>query len=310
MCQYYDVDRLLPLSIVALLLLLTSALMAYHSLYHNATGPLKAPKKIAPTSPSWKELQPGNLELADQFPEFCLQPQRHSGSGHLNIDTKLAASALQLQLQLQHQRPITPPDLWTPPRSPVDSAAVSRLASPVSAGAAKAEADPAVPLPFELLQRRPSLSLPRPRCASGPPQRSGRDKEETRSSITAARLQRSEKRSSSLGTKALSQSPTHSKLSSPPKPPPKPAKFSRQPRPAESQNLEAVSDLALIESQASATDDVLVDSSSIRGVHDQFLTRMTLSEQQRWITVQEKTFTKWYVSTCPNSGRFSTALCT
>ncbi|RFU80016.1 alpha-actinin 1 [Trichoderma arundinaceum] len=269
--------------------------MAYYNLPKGATGPLKAPKKIAPTGPSWKELQPGNVELAEQFPEFCLQPQRPSG-GHLNIDTKLAARAasatatLQLQLQHQHrhQHPITPLGLCTPPSSPVSSPD-SRPGSPVSAGIAKAEADP-VPLPVQRLQRPLSLSLPRPRCASYPPQRSGRDKEE--SCIPAAHLQRSEKRSSSLGTKVLSQSPTPSKLSSPPKPPPKPAKFSRQPRSAEIQSRHAVSDHAQAESKASAA-DVLVDSSSIRGVHDQFLTRMTFSEQQRWITVQEKTFTKW-----------------
>jgi hypothetical protein len=108
-----------------------------------------------------------------------------------------------------------------------------------------------------------------------------------------------------LGTKTLSQSPTRSKLSSPPKPPPKPAKFSRRPRPADSHSdTDPESDLDLdldldlsqpdSDSEASAA-DVLVDSSSIRGVHDQVLNRMTLSEQQRWITVQEKTFTKWYV---------------
>ncbi|KAM0515169.1 hypothetical protein ACHAPE_006122 [Trichoderma viride] len=261
--------------------------MAYNSLCHSATGPLKAPRQTAPTGPSRKELQPGNLELADQFPEFCLQAQRH-----LDLDTKVAASTRQLRLQLQLQRPVTPPDLWTPPRSPVSPVSpVSLAASNISGTISQAEAEP---LPFAgRLQRGPSPSLPRPRCISDPPQRSGRDKE--RSGITATRLQRSEKRSSSLGTKALSQSPTHSKLSSPPKPPPKPAKFSRQPRPAESQTSEspeAASDLALIESKAPAA-DVLVDSSSIRGVHDQFLTRMTFSEQQRWITVQQKTFTKW-----------------
>lgn len=349
MYRYHDDDRLLPLPLVVLLLLLTSFAMAYYSLRQSATGPLKTPKKMAPTPTGstgistsisagfsgvstrvtagttgatglLEELQPGNVELADQFPEFCLQPQRPSG---LNIDTKLAASSasVQLQLQLQHLTStrntcnsttttaaafttattntvtttsstcLTSLGLCTPPISPISSSAASRLASPVSA--AKAEADPApvsasVSLPVERLQTPLSLSLPRPRCASDP-QRSGRDKEETRS-ITAA-LQRSEKRRSSLGTKALSQSPTRSKLSSPPKPPPKPAKFSRQPRPAETQS-QADSDLALAETKASAA-DVLVDSSSIRGVHDQFLNRMTLSEQQRWITVQEKTFTKW-----------------
>lgn len=280
MYRYHDADCLLPLSLVALLLLLAPVLMAYNSLCHSATGPLEAPREMAPTGPSRKELQPGNLELADQFPEFCLQAQRHR-----DIDTKASASARQLHLQLQVQRPVTPPGLWTPPGSPVSPAAA----------VSEAEAEP---LPFaERLQRGPSLSLPRPRCISGPPQRSGRDKESSRSGITATRLQRSEKRSSSLGTKALSQSPTHSKLSSPPKPPPKPAKFSRQPRLAEPPSFEspeAVADLALIESKASAA-DVLVDSSSIRGVHDQFLTKMTFSEQQRWITVQEKTFTKWCV---------------
>ncbi|UKZ77734.1 hypothetical protein TrVFT333_005458 [Trichoderma virens FT-333] len=302
--------------------------MAYYSLHHGATAPLKPPKRMAPTPTGsaristtssisagisgistqvttgttgatglWKELQPGNVELADQFPEFCLQPQRPSG---LNIDTKLAASSasVQLQLQLQHLTStsntcnsttttatavttattattttitttsstcLTSLGLCTPPSSPVSSPAVSRLSSPVSA--AKAEADPvpvSVSLPVERLQTPLSLSLPRPRCASDP-QRSGRDKEESRG-ITAA-LQRSEKRRSSLGTKALSQSPTHSKLSSPPRPPPKPAKFSRQPRPAETQS-QADSDLALAETKASTAD-------------------------QRWITVQEKTFTKW-----------------
>lgn len=293
MYRYYDADCLLPVAL--LLLLLAPALMAYNSLCHSATEPPKAPKETAPTGPSQKELQPGNLELADQFPEFCLQAQRH-----LHIDTKVAASTrqLRLQLQLQVQRPVTPPGIWTPPRSPVSPAAA---AATVSVFEAEAE-----PLPFaERLQRGPSPSVPRPRCISDPPQRSGRDKES--SGITAARLQRSEKRSSSLGTKALSQSPTHSKLSSPPRPPPKPAKFSRQPRSAEplsSESPEAVSDLALIETKAPAA-DVLVDSSSIRGVHDQFLTRMTFSEQQRWITVQQKTFTKWCVSTYSNRARFS-----
>lgn len=289
MYRYHDADCLLPLSLVALLLLLAPALMAYNSLCRSATRPLNAPREMAPIGPSRKELQPGNLELADQFPEFCLQARRR-----LDIDTKVAASARQLHLQLQIQRPVTPPGLWTPPRSPVSPAATFSEAE-------------AAPLPFagRLLQRGPSPSLPRPRCISDPPQRSGRDKES--SGITATRLQRSEKRSSSLGTKALSQSPTHSKLSSPPKPPPKPAKFSRQPRPAEPQSFEspeAVSGLALIENKASAA-DVLVDSSSIRGVHDQFLTSMTFSEQQRWITVQEKTFTKWCVSIYPNSARSS-----
>lgn len=293
MYRYHDADCLLPLSLVALLLLLAPALMAYNSLCHSATGPLKAPRQTAPTGPSRKELQPGNLELADQFPEFCLQAQRH-----LDIDAKVAASTRQLRLQLQVQRPVTPPDLWTPPRSPVSP--VSPAAN-LSGTISEAEAEP---LPFAgRLQRGPSPLLPRPRCISDPPQRSGRDKEH--SGIAATRLQRSEKRSSSLGTKALSQSPTHSKLSSPPTPPPKPAKFSRQPRPAESQRSEspeAASDLALIESKAPAA-DVLVDSSSIRGVHDQFLTRMTFSDQQRWITVQEKTFTKWCVPTCSNQSK-------
>lgn len=279
--MYQYCHRLLPLPIVVLLLL---AIMAYNRLHQNATGPLKTPKEIAPTSATgpWKELQPGNLELADQFPEFCLQPQRHPN----NIDTKPAsstatviASPTTLQLQLQHPpstRILPVAGIWTPPSSPSNS----RPGSPI----AEAEAD----VPFERLLQRP-LSLasrPRPRCVSYPPQRSGRDQE------TAARLQRSEKRSSSLGTKVPSRSPAHSKLSSPPKPPPKPAKFSRRPaRPAESpEHAQAES-----QSQASAA-DVVVDSSSIHGVHDQFLTRMTFSEQQRWITVQEKTFTKWCVS--------------
>jgi hypothetical protein len=29
--------------------------------------------------------------------------------------------------------------------------------------------------------------------------------------------------------------------------------------------------------------------------HDQKLTRMAFAEQQRWVTVQQKTFTKWYL---------------
>ena len=29
--------------------------------------------------------------------------------------------------------------------------------------------------------------------------------------------------------------------------------------------------------------------------NDQKLTRMAFAEQQRWVTVQQKTFTKWYV---------------
>jgi hypothetical protein len=29
--------------------------------------------------------------------------------------------------------------------------------------------------------------------------------------------------------------------------------------------------------------------------HDQRLTRMAFAEQQRWVTVQQKTFTKWYL---------------
>jgi hypothetical protein len=33
---------------------------------------------------------------------------------------------------------------------------------------------------------------------------------------------------------------------------------------------------------------------AIEPPHDQGLTRMAFAEQQRWITVQEKTFTKWY----------------
>ncbi|KAK1240713.1 hypothetical protein MKX07_006146 [Trichoderma sp. CBMAI-0711] len=373
--------------------------MAYHSLHLGAatgTVPLKAPQKMAPTptgragfsakaagvsthaganaagTSPWKELQQAGSsseELADQFPEFCLQheaPQRPSG---LNIiDTKLANSSVstQLQLQLQHQHlssssssnnssTTSPSDpaagpaavgatatataaggtttltaartstastasassrcarvtsaaapttcvtslgLCTPPSSPVFAPAVSRLASPVSA--AKAEAD-LVPVSAQALQSPLSVSLPRPRCVSDP-QRSGRDKEQASAGVTATTaLQRSENRRSSLGTKTLSQSPTRSKLSSPPKPPPKPAKFSRRPRPADSHSdTDPESDLDLdldlsqpdSESEASAA-DVLVDSSSIRGVHDQFLNRMTLSEQQRWITVQEKTFTKW-----------------
>ncbi|PTB64360.1 hypothetical protein BBK36DRAFT_1136083 [Trichoderma citrinoviride] len=375
--------------------------MAYQSLHLGATTgavPLKSPKKMAPTptgragfsakatgvsapatintagTAPWKELQqPGSShELADQFPEFCLQPPQRPSAG-LNIDAKLAASSASIQLQLQHQHQhqhqhlssssssnnssttgpsapaagsaavgatatataaggtttftgthttttttatasshgarvtsaaastttcVTSLGLCTPPSSPVFAPAVSRLASPVSA--VKAEADP-VRVSAQALQSPLSVSLPRPRCVSDP-QRSGRDKEETSAGITATTaLQRSENRRSSLGTKTLSQSPTRSKLSSPPKPPPKPAKFSRRPRPADTQSdtdtdsdLDSDLDLNQAESESEASSaDVLVDSSSIRGAHDQFLNRMTYSEQQRWITVQEKTFTKW-----------------
>ncbi|KAL6811010.1 hypothetical protein GGI42DRAFT_339820 [Trichoderma sp. SZMC 28013] len=298
--------------------------MAYYSLRQSATGPLKTPKKMAPTPTGstgistsisagfsgvstrvtagttgatglLEELQPGNLAASSASVQLQLQLQHLTSTRNTCNSTTTTAAAFTTAttntVTTTSSTCLTSLGLCTPPISPISSSAASRLASPVSA--AKAEADPApvsasVSLPVERLQTPLSLSLPRPRCASDP-QRSGRDKEETRS-ITAA-LQRSEKRRSSLGTKALSQSPTRSKLSSPPKPPPKPAKFSRQPRPAETQS-QADSDLALAETKASAA-DVLVDSSSIRGVHDQFLNRMTLSEQQRWITVQEKTFTKW-----------------
>ncbi|KAM6488126.1 hypothetical protein HDV62DRAFT_376737 [Trichoderma sp. SZMC 28011] len=292
--------------------------MAYYSLRQSATGPLKTPKKMAPTPTgstgiSTRTSSSAGIISGVSTPVTAgttgatglleeLQPGNHltSTRNTCNSTTTTAAAfttATTTTVTTTSSTCLTSLGLCTPPSSPVSSSAVSRLASPVSVSAAKAEADPApvplsVSLPVERLQTPLSLSLPRPRCASDP-QRSGRDKEETRSITGTAALQRSEKRRSSLGTKALSQSPTRSKLSSPPKPPPKPAKFSRQPRPAETQSqADSDSDLALAESKETAA-DVLVDSSSIRGVHEQFLNRMTLSEQQRWITVQEKTFTKW-----------------
>lgn len=42
---------------------------------------------------------------------------------------------------------------------------------------------------------------------------------------------------------------------------------------------------------ASSAADALA---AVEPPHDQGLTRMAFAEQQRWITVQEKTFTKWY----------------
>lgn len=76
--------------------------------------------------------------------------------------------------------------------------------------------------------------------------------------LQAARLQRSARRNPSLSV-------TGSKDKSP-----KPRRFQRSSSPAEA--------LAAVEPP-----------------HDQGLTRMAFAEQQRWITVQQKTFTKWCV---------------
>ena len=91
-----------------------------------------------------------------------------------------------------------------------------------------------------------------------PPQRCRRDKE----ALQAARFQRSGSRSLSLGTK---NKPPSSSVSTS-----KPRRFQRS---------------------TSSPADALA---AIEPPHDQGLTRMAFAEQQRWITVQEKTFTKWY----------------
>jgi hypothetical protein len=94
-------------------------------------------------------------------------------------------------------------------------------------------------------------------AGSPPAPRSRRDKTE----LLAARVQRSASNSLSFGTPRESNSPT---------PNPKPKRFQRTgSNPAQA--------LAAVEPP-----------------HEQGLTRMAFAEQQRWITVQQKTFTKWY----------------
>lgn len=54
-----------------------------------------------------------------------------------------------------------------------------------------------------------------------------------------------------------------------------------------------------LQTQQNHTDEAL---KAVEPLHEQVLTKMAFAEQQKWITVQQKTFTKWCV--CPFDGLF------
>jgi hypothetical protein len=51
---------------------------------------------------------------------------------------------------------------------------------------------------------------------------------------------------------------------------------------------------ASLPAEKNRTDEAL---KAVEPLHEQVLTKMAFAEQQKWITVQQKTFTKWYL--CP-----------
>ena len=114
----------------------------------------------------------------------------------------------------------------------------------------------------------PSLSqTPFPQSPPTPPQKSRRDlqKEANRSRQFTTRLQRSSTTGSEDGEVPLGREGRRRRFHRP-------------------------TSLPVKENQ---TDEAL---KAVEPLHEQVLTKMAYAEQQKWITVQQKTFTKWYAS--------------
>lgn len=168
-------------------------------------------------------LEPGNVDGAERFPEFCL----HSDAAIDDIDDSSYYSQ-------------------------ASTSARSSTISSVSTFISTADSCSSYcSVPREEETEKPQ----RQQSHQSSPPRSRRDKQQ----LQAARLQRAASTSSSLGVGSNAGKDRQTKT----------RRFQRSTSgPAEA--------LAAVEPP-----------------HDQGLTRMAFAEQQRWITVQQKTFTKW-----------------
>ncbi|KPM41529.1 Alpha-actinin-like protein 1 [Neonectria ditissima] len=219
--------------------------------------------------------QPGNVEGNEQFPDFCLH-SRFSDSyslEHQNQSQSHHSQNHQSQNIHHHHHQQSPSISFSSRLSTTSnfSTASSASTAPSSVGSPSSRPVSQCLDPCSSTASSPPF---RPRtltsssgssiasasasatttASSSPTPRSRRDK----SQLHAVRAQRSGSRSVSLGTKDSRDKPSN-----------KPKRFLRN---------------------SSSPADALA---AVEPPHDTGLTRMAFAEQQRWITVQQKTFTKW-----------------
>lgn len=203
--------------------------------------------------------QPGNGQWAEQDPEFCLHRSVYESSAYKPRHTTSSPSSTP---QTSHYYP-SPSRSRSPssPSSPPNPSTPSILPALLPCCSGPPKPNPRLSPPPHQQLEAPGREL---HSWSSPASPAPRSRPE-RQALYAARLQRSGSSSSSsssgaspLGIKAVvSPSPTEPKSAR--RGTTSPADKRRTPDP----------------------------------LHDQGLVRMAFAEQQRWITVQQKTFTKW-----------------
>lgn len=203
--------------------------------------------KAVQGSEGTQQWHPGNLECAEQFPEFCLHLQGARGVDYHDYGGS----------QTRASSRTTP--TASSPLSSRSSTLSSVSTSPSTASTfSSLDTDTYHHCPQELQHPQ------HPWTGSPTPPRSRRDKKD----LHAARLQRS----GSSGVPCLgikhNTSPSIVRANK---------RFQRS---------------------ASSPAEALA---AVEPPHDTGLVRMAYAEQQRWITVQQKTFTKWYDAALPQS---------
>ncbi|KAK7430065.1 alpha-actinin [Neonectria magnoliae] len=210
--------------------------------------------------------QPGNVEGNEQFPDFCLHSRFSSDGGDSQEHHHHQSQSLNHH---HHQRQQSPSVSSSSRLSTISnfSAASSASTAPSSVGSPSSRpvsqcldscsstSSPFPSRPRTLTSSSASSTASASTTFSSPTPRSRRDK----SQLHAVRAQRSGSRSVSLGVKVGRDKPSN-------RPPKRFLRSSNSPADA----------LAAVEPP-----------------HDTGLTRMAFAEQQRWVTVQQKTFTKW-----------------
>ena len=205
--------------------------------------------------------QPGNVHGAEQFPEFCLHRDNFDSGRHTasSPSTPTASSAS----SPSSSRSSTFSTFSTA------SATLSLLSLSSSPEAKKSKQHPHPRHHQPRQQEEQQQEHPWAASTSSPTPRSRRDKK----ALHAARLQRSASNSITGVVIPLGINNNNNNT----KPLPTTTKARR-----------------FTQRSSSSPADALA---AVEPPHDQGLARMAFAEQQRWITVQQKTFTKWYAAT-------------
>ncbi|KAF7542561.1 hypothetical protein G7Z17_g11472 [Cylindrodendrum hubeiense] len=200
-------------------------------------------------------LQPSNVDSNEQFPDFCLHSRFSDSSSPDYHHPSPNPRHHQQSPSVCSSRLSTISNFSATSASTAASSVGSPSSRPVSACLDSCNSSPSPVARPRTLTSASASSSGSASATSSPTPRSRRDK----SQLHAVRAQRSGSRSFSLGVKDDSRD----------KPSTKPRRFLRS---------------------SSSPADALA---AVEPPHDTGLTKMAFADQQRWVAVQQKTFTKW-----------------